>query len=134
MRLHNTRRRAIKRRQYINDQLFSADFCLCLGNQIPKNTPFSLLESDKQWFMQDQNVACRWTCARPSRNLASTCGNGKCRVDAHEIHTCLYNMTLRPCSNHRFETGTVPEPFQSPVFRPVPLCPVVPERADHLAM
>ena len=47
-----------------------------------------------QWFMQDQNVACRWTCARPSRNLASTRGDGKCRVDAHEIHTCLYNMTI----------------------------------------
>ena len=44
--------------------------------------------------MQDQNVACRWTCARPSRNLASTRGDGKCRVDAHEIHTCLYNMTI----------------------------------------
>ena len=26
----------------------------------------------KQWFMENQNVACRWTCARPSRNLAST--------------------------------------------------------------
>ena len=43
-----------------------------------------------QCFMQDQNVACRRTCARPSRNLASTCGGGKCRVDAHEIH----NMTI----------------------------------------
>ena len=39
-----------------------------------------------QCFMQDQNVACRRTCARPSRNLASTRGDGKCRVDAHEIH------------------------------------------------
>ena len=36
--------------------------------------------------MQDQNVASRRTCARPSRNLASTRGDGKCRVDAHEIH------------------------------------------------
>ena len=27
------------------------------------------------------------------RNLASMRGDGKCRVDAHEIHTCLYNMT-----------------------------------------
>ena len=35
--------------------------------------------------MQDQNVACRWTRARPSRNLASTRGDGKCRVDAHEM-------------------------------------------------
>ena len=44
--------------------------------------------------MQDQNVACRWTFVRPSRNLPSTCGDGKCGVDAHEIHTCLYNMTI----------------------------------------
>ena len=47
-----------------------------------------------QWFMQDQNVACHRTCARPSRNLASTRGDGKCHIDAHEIHTCLYNMTM----------------------------------------
>ena len=47
-----------------------------------------------QWFMQDQNFACRRTCARPSRNLASMRDDGKCRVDAHEIHTCLYNMTI----------------------------------------
>ena len=44
--------------------------------------------------MQDQNVACRRTCARPSRNLESTRGDGKCRVGAHEIYTCLYNMTI----------------------------------------
>ena len=25
---------------------------------------------------------------------ASTRGDGKCRVDAHEIHTCLYKMTI----------------------------------------
>ena len=36
----------------------------------------------------------RWTCARPSRNHASTLGDGKCRVDALEIQTCLYNMTI----------------------------------------
>ena len=48
----------------------------------------------KQCFMQDQNVACHRTCARPSRNLASTRGDGKCRVDAHEIHISLYNMTI----------------------------------------
>ena len=42
--------------------------------------------------------------------------------------------SLRPCSHHRFETRTVLEPFQLPVFRPVPLRPLVPERADHLAM
>ena len=41
---------------------------------------------------------------------------------------------LRPCSHHRFETRTVPEPFQLSVFRPVPLRPLVPVRADHLAM
>ena len=46
-----------------------------------------------QCFMQDQNDACRSTCARPSRNLA-TCGDGKCRIDAHEIHICLNNMTI----------------------------------------
>ena len=37
----------------------------------------------RRWFKQDQNVACRWTCARtarPSRNLASTRGDGKCHV------------------------------------------------------
>ena len=44
--------------------------------------------------MQDQNVACRWTCALPSRNLASTHSDGKCHVDAHEIHTCLYGPFL----------------------------------------
>ena len=32
---------------------------------------------------------CCWTCARPSRNLASTRGAVKCHIDAHEIHTCL---------------------------------------------
>ena len=42
--------------------------------------------------------------------------------------------SFRPCSHHRFETRTVPEPFQLPVFRPVPLRALVPERADHLAM
>ena len=47
-----------------------------------------------QCLMQDQNVACRRTCARPSRNLASTRGDGKCNIDAHEIHKCLYNMTI----------------------------------------
>ena len=47
-----------------------------------------------QCFMQDQNVACHRTCAWPSRNLASTRGDGKCRINAHEIHTCLYNMTI----------------------------------------
>ena len=51
-------------------------------------------EGGRQWFMQDQNVACRWTCARPSRNLPSTLGDGKCCIDAHEIHTYLYNMTI----------------------------------------
>ena len=40
--------------------------------------------------LQDQNFACRWTWARPSRNLASTRGDGKCRVDAPEIHTYPY--------------------------------------------
>ena len=49
---------------------------------------------DHQMFMQDKNVACRWICAWPSGNLASMRGDGKCRVDAHEIHTCLYNMTI----------------------------------------
>ena len=47
-----------------------------------------------QCFMQDQNVACRGTCARPSRNLASTRSDGKCHLDAHEIHICLHNMTI----------------------------------------
>ncbi len=41
---------------------------------------------------------------------------------------------LRPCSHHSFGTGTVPERNRAPVFTPVPLRPVVPERADHLAM
>ena len=47
-----------------------------------------------QRLMQDLNFACRSTCARPSRNLASMHGYGKCRVDADEVHTCLYNMTI----------------------------------------
>ena len=29
---------------------------------------------ENQRFIQDQNFACRWKCARPSRNLASTRG------------------------------------------------------------
>ena len=41
---------------------------------------------------------------------------------------------IRPCSHHSFGTGTVPERNRAPVFTPVPLRPVVPERADHLAM
>ena len=41
---------------------------------------------------------------------------------------------LRPCSHHSFGTGTVPERNRVPVFTPVPLRPVIPERADHLAM
>ena len=40
----------------------------------------------------------------------------------------------RPCSHHSFGTGTVPERNRAPVFTPVPLRPVVPERTDHLAM
>ena len=47
----------------------------------------AMVENDNssgQRFMQDQNVACRWRCARPSRNVASMRGNGKCRIDAHE--------------------------------------------------
>ena len=54
------------------------------------------------------------------------------------VHASSVNMFKnkidRPCSHHRFETRTVPEPFQLPVFRPVPLRPLVPVRADHLAM
>ena len=46
-------------------------------------------EMELQRFMQDQNFACRCTCARPSRNLASARGDGKCGIDAHEIHTCM---------------------------------------------
>ena len=44
------------------------------------------------------------------------------------------NWHPRPCSHHTFGTGTVPERNRAPVFTPVPLRPVVPERADHLAM
>ena len=43
-------------------------------------------------------------------------------------------LKLRPCSHHSFGTGTVPECNRAPVFTPVPLRLVVPERADHLAM
>ena len=45
-----------------------------------------------------------------------------------------YSAKIRPCSHHSFGTGTVPERNRAPVFTPVPLRPVVPERADHLAM
>ena len=40
--------------------------------------------------MQDQNVACRRTCARPSRNHASMRGDCKCRIDTHELNTHTY--------------------------------------------
>ena len=49
-----------------------------------------LAKACTQCLMQDQNVACRRTCARPSRNLARMRGDGKCHIDAHEIHKCLY--------------------------------------------
>ena len=56
---------------------------------------------------------------------------------ADELVLCVPDremMELRPCSHHSFGTGTVPERNRAPVFTPVPLRPVVPERADHLAM
>ena len=62
------------------------------GGAIPMTMYWESTESADDYLKE--NVACRWTCARQSRNLASTRGNGKCRVDSHEIHTCLYNM---PC-------------------------------------
>ena len=65
--------------------------CVCLSVCLYA-PPF--FRHDLQMFMQDKNVACRWICAWPSENLASMRGDGKCRVDAHEIHTCLYNMTI----------------------------------------
>ena len=46
----------------------------------------------------------------------------------------IYVVRQRLCSHHSFGTGTVPERHRAPVFTPVPLRPVVPERADHLAM
>ena len=46
----------------------------------------------------------------------------------------MFDNSLRPCSHHTFGTGTVPERNRAPVFTPVPLRPVVPERADDLAM
>ena len=49
-------------------------------------------------------------------------------------HMLLGILWHRPCSHHTFGTGTVPERNRAPVFTPVPLRPVVPERADHLAM
>ena len=59
---------------------------------------------------------------------------GKCGKAMLYVALCAQLPKIRPCSHHRFETRTVPEPFQLPVFRPVPLRPLVPERADHLAM
>ena len=56
-------------------------------------------------------------------------GNGNC-----ESKTNPTSPLIRPCSHHSFGTGTVPERNRAPVFTPVPLRPVVPERADHLAM
>ena len=47
---------------------------------------------------------------------------------------CERGFSVRPCSHNSFGTGTGPERNRAPVFPPVPLCPVVPERADHLAM
>ena len=69
------------------DQLFRYKHC-CIGADL------FWVGFPEHCFMQDQNVACRRTCAQPSRNLASTRGDGKCRVDVHEIHTFLYNMTI----------------------------------------
>ena len=66
----------------------------------------------------------------------------KCASDFQYYFVLLYFdyahaivlFVLRPCSHHSFGTGTVPERNRAPVFTPVPLRPVVPERADHLAM
>ena len=60
---------------------------------------------------------------------------GKLRAYGLSVKACaLVSSYLRPCSHHTFGTGTVPERNRAPVFTPVPLRPVVPERADHLAM
>ena len=58
-----------------------------------------------------------------------------CRLIAL-IGRCFVQVTdwMGTCSHHSFGTGTVPERNRAPVFTPVPLRPVVPERADHLAM
>ena len=47
---------------------------------------------------------------------------------------CVAYSTMRPCSHHNFGTGTEPERNRAPVFTPVLLGPVVPERANHLTM
>ena len=54
------------------------------------------------------------------------------RLISSVVHDDVWS--LRPCSHHSFGTGTVPERNRAPVFTPVPLRLVIPERADHLAM
>ena len=65
-----------------------------------------------------------------SRVWRSVPQNPICSMD----YTNTKLVWIRPCSHHTFGTGTVPERNRAPVFTPVPLRPVVPERADHLAM
>ena len=57
-----------------------------------------------------------------------------CGINCDYYISKYVELSLRPCSHHSFETGTVPERNRAPVFTPVPLRAVVPERADHLAM
>ena len=59
---------------------------------------------------------------------------GMVLIDLQKAFDTVDYTILRPCSHHSFGTGTVPERNRAPVFTPVPLRPVVPERADHLAM
>ena len=54
---------------------------------IQKPLPYT---NSVQWFMQDQNVARRWTCARPSRNLASTRGDGKRSEQSYVLETVIH--------------------------------------------
>ena len=64
-------------------------------------------------------------------------GGVEARISMAWVPGCRRLMgpkALRPCSHHSFGTGTVPERNRAPVFTPVPLRPVVPERSDHLAM
>ena len=63
-------------------------------------------------------------------NATRTSGTGPERDRNANRNRCEHGHRgiIRPCSHHSFGAGTVPERNRAPVFTPVPLRPVVPER------
>ena len=96
-----------------------------------KAKPITLLtlldQSISVFVLASLCLVLRRDCVRPSEHIWSV-------FCEHSDNSCSWMTALRPCSHHSFGTGTVPERNRTPVFTPVPLRPVVPERADHLTM